>query len=206
MYRQLHLLRFPPPSKSVTFTAPDRELHKLFEEARHVDDGGVTEATPGEEQPLSSPDDVAAVAASPSPLKPRRRRPEEISHDRQGHSIRSSLRSANKATVLLARSTSSSLGGRVLLAAGADPKNHNAAMADDAKGWTAAELAELSNHLRNGSWSLVPMSDVPANRRLVKMTWVYKRKRDGKMKARLCVQGCTQRVQVLTLIRLGAVL
>ena len=28
--------------------------------------------------------------------------------------------------------------------------------------------------------------------RLVKFTWVYKKKRDGSLKSRLCVQGCTQ--------------
>jgi hypothetical protein len=33
---------------------------------------------------------------------------------------------------------------------------------------------------------------VPRSRRLVKLIWVYKVKRSGKLKARLCVQGCTQ--------------
>ena len=34
---------------------------------------------------------------------------------------------------------------------------------------------------------------MPRGRNTVKLTWVYKVKRDGRKKARLCVQGCTQR-------------
>ena len=52
--------------------------------------------------------------------------------------------------------------------------------------------AELDNHESNGSWERVHPSTVPRGRRLVKLVWVYKRKRDGKLKSRLCVQGCTQ--------------
>ena len=36
-------------------------------------------------------------------------------------------------------------------------------------------------------------SDVPRRRALIKLTWAYKNKRSGKRKARLCVQGCSQR-------------
>lgn len=76
-----------------------------------------------------------------------------------------------------------------------DPKNHAEAMADDASGWLEAETAELDNHKNNGSFELIDRSlfeqEAP-NRRLVKLVWVYKRKRNGRMKARLCVQGCTQ--------------
>ena len=76
-----------------------------------------------------------------------------------------------------------------------DPKNHDEAMADDASGWLEAEAAELDNHKNNGSFELIDRTlfeqEAP-NRRLVKLVWVYKRKRNGRMKARLCVQGCTQ--------------
>ena len=77
----------------------------------------------------------------------------------------------------------------------ADPKNHNEAMKDDAEGWSAAERAELDNHQANGSFTLLNKSEfekVAPGRRLVKLVWVYKRKRNGKMKARLCVEGCSQ--------------
>ena len=76
-----------------------------------------------------------------------------------------------------------------------DPRNHDEAMADDSEGWLKAESEELENHQNNGSFTLMDRSvfekEAP-NRRLVKLVWVYKRKRSGRMKARLCVQGCTQ--------------
>ena len=68
-------------------------------------------------------------------------------------------------------------------------------MQDDAAGWSEAELAELKNHKDNNSFTLMDRSKFEAEapgRRLVKLVWVYKRKRSGRMKARLCVQGCTQ--------------
>ena len=76
-----------------------------------------------------------------------------------------------------------------------DPRNHDEAMADDSEGWLKAEAEELENHQNNGSFTLMDRSEferVAPNRRLVKLVWVYKRKRSGRMKARLCVQGCTQ--------------
>ena len=76
-----------------------------------------------------------------------------------------------------------------------DPLNHKEAMKDDAEGWTAAEKAELDNHSRNGSFTFLYRSEFDSEapgRRLVKLIWVYKRKRDGRLKARLCVQGCSQ--------------
>ena len=62
-------------------------------------------------------------------------------------------------------------------------------------GWTAAENKELENHKANGSFELIDRTDFEREapgRRLVKLVWVYKRKRNGQLKARLCVQGCTQ--------------
>ena len=57
--------------------------------------------------------------------------------------------------------------------------------------WTSAEFKEFYNHSRNASWEFMPESDLPRGRRLHKLVWVYKVKRDGTAKARLCVQGCT---------------
>ena len=66
-------------------------------------------------------------------------------------------------------------------------------MAIDESNWKPAELTEIENHLSNGTWTEIDYSDVPRDRRrLVRMTWVYKTKRSGKRKARLCVQGCSQ--------------
>eukprot|EP00965_Chrysotila_dentata_P111786 3696473-Pleurochrysis_carterae.AAC.1 len=65
-------------------------------------------------------------------------------------------------------------------------------MASDAPGWLAAEQAEIDNHESNGSWSVIDRSQLPPGRNLVRLIWVYKTKRDGSKKARLCVQGCAQ--------------
>eukprot|EP00965_Chrysotila_dentata_P103464 3414640-Pleurochrysis_carterae.AAC.1 len=65
-------------------------------------------------------------------------------------------------------------------------------MAEDADGWRAAERAEIANHAANGSWSMIDRCQLPPGRSLVRLIWVYKRKRNGSMKARLCVQGCAQ--------------
>ena len=58
-----------------------------------------------------------------------------------------------------------------------------------------AEAKELENHKTNNSFELIDrdhFEQLAPGRRLVKLIWVYKRKRNGKLKARLCVQGCTQ--------------
>jgi hypothetical protein len=82
---------------------------------------------------------------------------------------------------------------RALLAgATGDPSNHNEAMRMNEAGWRPAELAEIQNHLANKSWTEIDASEVPKDRRLVRMTWAYKTKRSGKLKARLCIQGCSQ--------------
>eukprot|EP00965_Chrysotila_dentata_P124889 4128586-Pleurochrysis_carterae.AAC.1 len=65
-------------------------------------------------------------------------------------------------------------------------------MAEDRVGWGSAERAEIANHQKNKSWTTIDRSEVPAGRSLVRLIWVYKKKRNGTMKARLCVQGCAQ--------------
>lgn len=57
--------------------------------------------------------------------------------------------------------------------------------------WISAELCELGNHAKNSSWTKIKACDVPRGRRVHRLVWVYKLKRDGSAKARLCVQGCT---------------
>eukprot|EP00965_Chrysotila_dentata_P207775 6184323-Pleurochrysis_carterae.AAC.1 len=65
-------------------------------------------------------------------------------------------------------------------------------MAEDRVRWEAAERAEIANHAHNGSWTLIDRSQVPTDRSIVRLIWVYKRKRSGALKARLCLQGCAQ--------------
>ena len=57
--------------------------------------------------------------------------------------------------------------------------------------WIQAEAKELDNHKRNESWRVITRDELPAGRRVHKLIWVYKTKRDGTAKARLCVQGNT---------------
>ena len=57
--------------------------------------------------------------------------------------------------------------------------------------WPGAIDKEFANHEANKSWDLIDRSAVPAGRRIHKFVWVFKEKRDGTAKARLCVQGCT---------------
>ena len=73
-----------------------------------------------------------------------------------------------------------------------DPKTQADAYRADKPNWMKSELKELKNHEDNGSWEYIPASALPRGRRLVKMVWVYKVKRDGTLKSRLCVQGCRQ--------------
>ena len=70
------------------------------------------------------------------------------------------------------------------------PLNHKDAVRMGGK-WTTAELKEINNHIKNGSWEQIKASEVPTGRNTHKLVWVFKVKRDGTCKARLCVQGCT---------------
>ena len=70
------------------------------------------------------------------------------------------------------------------------PSNHAKAVAAGQQ-WLDGEMKELDNHSRNESWKLVRRRDVPRGRRIHKLVWVYKTKRSGEIKVRLCVQGCT---------------
>ena len=56
--------------------------------------------------------------------------------------------------------------------------------------------AEIENHASNGSWEWVPLTELPHGRHLIKLVWVYKTKRNGALKSRLCVQGCAQTANV----------
>lgn len=51
-------------------------------------------------------------------------------------------------------------------------------IADEA-GWRIAEYKEFRAHRRNKSWSELNACDLPKGRRLVRMTWGYKTKRNG---------------------------
>ena len=136
--------------------------------------------------PSPVPPDAAEHAetedSTPSPASPRRRgrrlRPEE--HFQRGGGA---IHTRSRGAVSLAKVGPD------------DPTNHPDAMRRDPEGWgpKGAEGAEIDNHEKNGSWRYILRSEMPRGRHTVKLTWVFKVKRDGRKKARLCVQGCTQR-------------
>ena len=57
--------------------------------------------------------------------------------------------------------------------------------------WPEAMGNEMGNHAANETWIKIRRDQLPRGRRLHKLVWVFKLKRDGTAKARLCVQGCT---------------
>ena len=73
------------------------------------------------------------------------------------------------------------------------PKGRKQALQQNHDGWLAAEQKELESHKRNRSWTQINAKDVPPGRRVIRMIWVYKVKRDGSLKARLCVMGNSQK-------------
>ena len=77
-----------------------------------------------------------------------------------------------------------------------EPRNRSEALSLDQVGWTASMDKEIKNHESNQSWVWIPRDSVPRGRRLIKLVWVFKVKRDGSLKSRLCVQGCAQNAGV----------
>ena len=73
-----------------------------------------------------------------------------------------------------------------------DPRTRKEALTDNEFEWKGAEAKDIKNHEVNESWSYISRDNIPLGRRLVRLIWVYKKKRDGSYKARLCVQGCSQ--------------
>ena len=114
--------------------------------------------------------------------------PEEVHH-----SLFAALQSAMYANSPDADAVSRHIDGlQSALRADSDgaPSNHTQAVAAGPE-WIEGERIELGNHDRNKSWRLCRRRDVPNGRRLHKFVWVYKIKRNGEVKVRLCVQGCT---------------
>ena len=129
--------------------------------------------------PPASPMSPAAPSPSHKQRAPRRRASEMPIFQRGAGAIGLRPRGAN---------------GKAALAkpAASDPVNFKDAVQRDLPGWMAAMLKEVGNHATNHSWSFIPRSHLPRGRHIVRLIWVYKVKRDGSKKSRLCVQGCSQ--------------
>ena len=152
-------------------------------------DAGVAPSVPiaGAPEPSPAPDASPSPAAvepdsedgAPSPPPPRARR-RHIPAEERFHRGLGAIHTRSRGHVSLAKRGAD------------DPANHRHAMELDPVGWLNSELAEILNHEKNGSWAYIDRSALPRGRRIVKLTWAYKVKRDGRQKSRLCVQGCTQ--------------
>jgi hypothetical protein len=71
-----------------------------------------------------------------------------------------------------------------------DPFTYREAMSSEhADEWRDACQYEIDALAKNGTWTLV---DLPAGRKTVKSKWVFKRKSDGRFRARLVAKGFTQ--------------
>ena len=71
-----------------------------------------------------------------------------------------------------------------------DPLTFKQAMASDySDDWRAACQYEIDALAKNSTWTLV---DLPTGRKAVKSKWVFKRKADGRFRARLVAKGFTQ--------------
>lgn len=71
-------------------------------------------------------------------------------------------------------------------------KTYAQAMKQDASNWTPAVHKEINAVTRNGTLIRIDSSAIPHGRRILNLLWVFKVKRDGTFKARLCVQGSRQ--------------
>ena len=147
----------------------------------------------------------ARVPTAPPPAtESPERSPKRVTWQRAGEPLRGALRSSHRPVLTVRQRNTFNIppsfwrgDHRCMLAGKApstgDPQNRKAMLkTPDAHGWKLAEQAELDNHRSNHSWTEIDRSELPPGRKLVRMTWVYKRKRSGKLKARLCVQGCSQ--------------
>jgi hypothetical protein len=175
----------PPPPTTATPVLPSAAIEATNDEPRELT------TSPAEAAPSAAPADDPTDDAGTSPLAPtspspskkpraRRRRASEIPiFQRGGGAI--GLRSRGDV-------------GHASLAkpAAADPVGFKDALRRDEPGWMASMGKEVLNHAKNCSWSFIPRAHLPRGRHVVRLIWVYKVKRDGTKKSRLCVQGCSQ--------------
>jgi transposase InsO family protein len=109
---------------------------------------------------------------------------------------RPSSRAQGNAVERIERCDSDSISHHALISAAIyaaeyrDPLTFKEAMSSDlADEWQGACQYEIDALAKNGTWILV---DLPAGRKPVKSKWVFKRKADGRLRARLVAKGFTQ--------------
>ncbi|KAG7353397.1 reverse transcriptase RNA-dependent DNA polymerase [Nitzschia inconspicua] len=60
------------------------------------------------------------------------------------------------------------------------------------EGWRNGIRKEFKDIINRGVWRKKKMNEIPQNKRLVGSKWVFKRKKDGRYRARLCALGYSQ--------------
>ena len=64
--------------------------------------------------------------------------------------------------------------------------------AQEREGWQTAIRKEFHDMIKRGVWRRIKKREVPSDRRTIGSKWVFKCKRDGRYRARLCGLGYTQ--------------
>ena len=162
------------------------QLNHLFDDAA---------GSPSPRRVSFEPPNADAVEPTRERRPKRERRPASYWQTREPIQTRAAGRALllfSGALVALSPWSGGGLSYKASAGSAADPSSRKEALAMDAPGWTASMDEEMENHHNKGSWEWVRRVDVPRNRHLVKLVWVFKVKRDGRLKSRLCVQGCAQ--------------
>ena len=59
-------------------------------------------------------------------------------------------------------------------------------------GWREGIRKEFQDMIKRGVWRKTKIASIPSNRRLIGNKWVFKKKKDGRFRARLCALGYSQ--------------
>jgi hypothetical protein len=62
----------------------------------------------------------------------------------------------------------------------------------DSNGWRAGIKKEFEDMNARGVWRKLKRKDVPRHKRIIGCKWVFKKKKDGRYRARLCALGYSQ--------------
>jgi hypothetical protein len=69
----------------------------------------------------------------------------------------------------------------------------NHSISKERKGWREAINKELTDmHIRRSIWKKIPIEELPQGRKLIGSKWVFKKKKSGVFRARLCALGYSQ--------------
>ena len=70
------------------------------------------------------------------------------------------------------------------------------AITQEREGWQNTSRKEFHNMIKRGVWRRIKKREVLSDKQTIGSKWVFKRKRDGRYRARLCGLGYTQVAEV----------